>query len=445
MQLRLIETFGDAEVASIFSEAAEIERWLAFERALAQAQGELGVIPTEAAAAIGREATAAKVDPGLLRERTRSVGYPILPLLEQVTVASSELVGRYLHWGTTTQDVMDTGLALALRDVLARIEDLELILGGRLAELAREHRSTVMPGRTHAQPAVPLSFGGKVAVLLAEVVRHVERLRAARPRIAVVQLFGAAGTAAAMGARSREIRERVAALLGLGTADVPWHTARDTIVEAGFLLAAAATTCGKIAREIIELSRPEIGELVECREPGRGASSTMPQKANPIESEAISALSGVATHQLGVLLAASRPEHERSAGEWQLEWDALPLLATLAAGALGGTVRVLHGLEVFPQRMRANLELDGGTINAEAVMMAAARTLGRSRAHEAVHAACETARVSGVPLRVVIAEDADLAAAVGPLDELLDPTRYLGETEAIVQSALERWSRARTG
>ena len=262
MFLPLVDLFADDEVTRLFSEESIVGAWLDVESALAQAQAELGIIPIEAAAAIDQAATTGTIELPRLRERTVVVGYPILPLLEQVA-DFSPAAGRHLHWGATTQDIMDTGLALVLGRVLDRTLDLVRALGDEVAGKADAHRGTVMPGRTHAQPAVPITFGGKLAVWLAELTRHTERLRAVRERAAVVQLFGAAGTAAALGPQSRAVRHGVAERLGLGVVDVPWHTARDSLAEVGFVVAATAGTCGKLAREVIELSRPEIGEVRE--------------------------------------------------------------------------------------------------------------------------------------------------------------------------------------
>jgi 3-carboxy-cis,cis-muconate cycloisomerase len=444
--LPLVDVFGDEEILELFSEDALVEVWLEVERALALSQAELGILPSEAAAAIAAETTGVKVDLGRLREQTRVVGYPILPLLEQVRAASSPDVARYLHWGATTQDVMDTGLALTLARALDRVEELALMLGDAIASRAEDHRTTVMAGRTHGQHAVPITFGGKLAVWLAELERHLQRLRAARARVAVVQLFGAAGTGAALGPDIRELRRRLAARLSLEVVDVPWHTARDRPAEVGFVLAAVAGTCGKIAREVIELSRPEIGELTEAGGHHRGASSTMPQKANPIGSETVVGLSVFAAQQVPALLAAMQAGHERSAGEWQVEWDAIPALIASAAGALAGAAAVIGGLRVFPDRMRANLDLEGGLIMAEAVMMAAAPIVGRGTAHDLVYEACATARREGLVLAEALRRElgAELVAALPPLERLLDPAQYLGETDAIVTAALERWSRATT-
>ena len=298
-----------------------------------------------------------------------------------------------------------------------------------------------MPGRTHAQPAVPVTFGGKLAVVVAELARHLERLRAARGRFVVVQLFGAAGTAAALGTQSRAVRHGVAERLGLGVVDVPWHVARDAVAEVGFVLAALAGTCGKLAREVIELSRPEIGELREEVGEHRGASSTMPQKANPIGSEAVVGMSILAGRQVGSLLQALQGTHERAAGEWQVEWDALPLVFTATAGALAGVRRMVGGLRVFPEQMRANLDRDGGAIMAEAAMMAVASVVGRAAAHAAVYEASLLARTDVVSLRDALERTLapDVLAALPPLEVVLDPDAYLGETDAIVTAALEGW------
>jgi 3-carboxy-cis,cis-muconate cycloisomerase len=438
----LVDVFGDQEVIRLFSEESLVGAWLEVERALADAQAELGVIPPEAARQIAAAAVPEHVDLAALREQTLVVGYPILPLLDQI-VERSPAAGRYLHRGATTQDVMDTGLALVGDRALARIESVVRTLGDGLATLADEHRLTVMPGRTHAQPAVPIAFGGKVAVWLSELAVHVERLRSARARLAVVQLFGAAGTAAALGPRSRDVRHAVAGRLGLRAVDVPWHTARDGVAEAGFVLAALAGLCGRLAREVVELSRPEIGELREEGGHHRGASSTMPQKANPIGSEAVIGMSVLAAHHAGALLAALQGTHERSAGEWQVEWDAVPAVFATAGGAVAGTARIVEGLRVFPERMRANLELDGGSIMAEAAMMAVGEVLGRAEAHSTVYEASTIARSEGISLATALRKTLahDVLAALPPLDEVLAPDAYLGETDAIVSAACESWAR----
>jgi 3-carboxy-cis,cis-muconate cycloisomerase len=443
--LSLLGVFGDAEMAEIFSQRGQVESWLAVERALAEVQGELGIIPAEAAAAIVAEASVDKVDPARLHEDTRRVGYPILPLLEQLAQGSSPEVGAYIHWGATTQDIMDTGLVLQITRGLRRVEELELALVDRLADAAAAYRSVPMPARTHAQQAVPTTFGLKLAVWTDELNRHGERLRQARSRAAVVQLFGAGGTAAALGQASREVRLRLASRLGMGAADVPWHTARDGIAEIAFVLGALAGTCGKIGREIIELSRTEVAELREEAAPGSGASSTMPQKVNPVLSEVAVGMSALARAQVAPLLESMLAGHERSAGEWQIEWDALPLLFAFAAGSAKTAALAIDAMQVFPERMLANLSSDGGLVMAEAVMIALAPVIGRLPAHELVAGASRIARERSVPLAEVLPDalGEELMRSLPPLEELLSPAGYLGEAEAIVDAVLARVAAAR--
>jgi 3-carboxy-cis,cis-muconate cycloisomerase len=439
--LPLVDVFGDGELTGCFSQHSLVGAWLEVERALASAQAERGVVPAAAAAAIETMAVPERVDLERLNEATLVVGYPILPLLEQLGELSED-VACYLHWGATTQDIMDTGMVLVCRRALARIDVLVQTFGDELARLAREHRATVMPGRTHAQPAVPITFGAKSAVLLAELTRHVERLRAAGDRILVVQLFGAAGTVAALGRESRAVRHGVAERLGLGVVDVPWHTARDSVAEVGFVLAALAGTCGKFAREVVELSRPEIGEVGEEAGYHRGASSTMPQKANPIGSETVVGMSILAAQHAGALAVALQGTHERSAGEWQTEWDAVPLVFAASGGALLNAGHVAAGLRVYPDRMRANLGRDGGVIMAEAAMMAVAGVIGRGAAHDVVYDASLLARTEHISLLDALGRTLgpDVLAALPPLETILDPTAYLGETDEVVTTALDGWA-----
>jgi 3-carboxy-cis,cis-muconate cycloisomerase len=442
--LPLVGVFGDPETGQLLSERATIKAWLDVESALVAAQASLGIVPLEAAEQVQARASSVSIDQAALHEGTRLVGYPILPLLGEVGFDAPE-VAATIHWGATTQDIMDSGLALVLRGALVRIETLLIEVGDAAAILADRHRATAMVGRTHGQPAVPTTFGAKVAVWMAEVARHCDRLRAARERAVVLSLFGAAGTSAALGPRSREVRRLVADRLGLAVVDVPWHTARDNLAEVGFVLAAISATCGKVAREVIDLSRPEIGELRERDADHRGASSTMPQKANPIACEVVVGMSSLAAQQVPALLAAMRAGHERAAGEWQIEWDALPTVVALTAGCLANTREILSGLSVFPDRMRTNLGIDGGTIMAERAMIRLAIQVGRAAAHDLVYEACSVVRHTGIGFgdALVRTLEPHLLKELGPLDELLDPESYLGDTPAVVDAALEIWKTAK--
>lgn len=441
----LLDTFGDPEMAALFSEAATVRGWLAAERALAVAQAGAGLIPAEAAAAITRRIDGLVIADGALDEGFRHVGYPIVSLLELIGRDAPPEVGAWLHWGATTQDIMDTGAALQLRDALARLEALVVRLGDRLATLAVTHRATVMAGRTHGQQAVPTTFGAKIAVWLAEVTRQLDRVVEARPRVCVVELFGAGGTSAAMGPHAGRVRHAVAADLGLGAVDVPWHVARDGIAEACLLAATISGTCVRIAREVADLARTEIGEVREPLTHGRGASSTMPQKANPILSEVVIGMGTIAGSLLPAAIAAMQGRHERAAGEWQVEFDVVPTLHCLAAGSLVAISTVVDGLVVDEDRMRRNLDQDGGLIMAEALMMALAPAIGRAEAHHLVYDLSARARETGRNLRDVVAADLPvaLAAQLPPATEMLDPGRYTGESDAIVAAAVAGWQRSR--
>jgi 3-carboxy-cis,cis-muconate cycloisomerase len=437
--------FGDATMAAIFSERASIEAWLQVERALAGAQGRIGVIPTSAATAIESAARVDRINIVALRRAARNVGYPILPLLDQIAKGAPEDVAGFLHWGATTQDIMDTGLALQMTRGINRCGALLIALGDDLAAVLAAHESTLVAARTHGQHAVPTTFGAKVAVWLSELGRHVRRIRVAREQAAVVQLFGAGGTSAATGEAGRDVRHEVARVLGLAARDVPWHTARDGLAEVGFVLAAIAATCGKIAREVIELSRTEIGEVSESKGHFRGASSTMPQKANPILSEAVVGMCALAQQHVPALLRAMEAGHERAAGEWQIEWDAVPMLFALGAGCLVTTDEIIQGLHVYPARMLANLRADGGALMAEAAMMRLAPALGRRAAHSVVYRTCVVARDQGVTLEEALRTTltASQLRLLEPLEQLLDPATYLGEALSIARAATSEWASAK--
>jgi 3-carboxy-cis,cis-muconate cycloisomerase len=439
--LMLQDTFGDPVMTGIFSQAATVRGWCRVEAALAEAQARLGVIPVPAAAAIVARIDALAIPDGALTAGIRHVGYPIVDLLAAIGRDASPEVAAYLHWGATTQDIMDTGLALQLAAALDRLETLVEGLGDTVAALARTHRSSVMAARTHGQQAVPTTFGAKAATWLAELARQLERLNQARPRIAVVELFGAGGTSAAMGPQAAAIRHEVARLLGLTPTDVPWHVARDGVAEACGIAASIASTCVRIAREVVDLARTEVGEVHETLSHGRGSSSTMPQKANPILSESIVGMGSIALSLMPAALAAMQPRHERAAGEWQIERDVVPAIMTMAAGSGALTAEMVGGLAVDTARMRADLDLDGGLVMAEALMMGIAPVAGRARSHELVYDLSARARRDGRSLRDVVASDLprDLAARLPDVEALLDPARYLGEAEDIVDAALASW------
>ena len=431
---------GDDRQTELFSPSEAVRSWLAGERALALDQAELGIISPEDAQDIAKAAIPENVDLDRLWSSARNVGYPILGVVREIAAALPEGANGRVHYGATTQDIMDTGLALQLQRSLKLLdEDLER-LGDRLAEQVLAHSDTVMAGRTHAQQAVPTTFGATLATMLSQFTRQRERIAQALPRIAVISMFGAGGTSAAYGPQSGVLRARVAELLGLEGTDVPWHVERDSLAEFGWLCVTITASCAKFARNIVDLSRTEIAEVFEPYSPHRGAWSTMPQNVNRISSELIIGLSGTAGALASSLARIQEAGHERSAGEWQIEWQVIPQLASLAGSALRETLVIVDGIRVDAERMRRNMELDGGLVLAEAQMIQLAEKVGREQAHDLLYAASTRARETGTvladALRTVAAEQGmtDLLP-----EALVQAADYLGEAESICKTAVSIW------
>ena len=436
----LMRLAGDDEQAAIFSEDSAIRSWLAAERALALAQAEHGVLSGADADAIVDAARAENIDTGALWTTGRVVGYPVLGLVRQIANRLPAGPDGRVHYGATTQDILDTGLALQLARSLAALDRLLGALGDALARRVEEHAGTVMAARTHAQQAVPTTYGATLGTLLGQLARHRARLAEAAPRIAWVSLFGAGGTAAALGPRAGAVRASMARLLGLHDPGLPWHVDRDGVAEYGWLCATMTAACAKFARNIVDLSRTEVAEVFEPFESHRGASSTMPQKVNPIASEVVIGASGVAGALASSLLRMQEAGHERAAGEWQIEWHAIPQLGVLAGTALRQTLSIIDGLRVDPQQMRANLDRDGGLVMAEAHMIKLAGTLGRERAHDLVYEAASRVRSSGRALAETLPE---IAARSGVDDQLpesvMAPSDYLGEATTFAAMSVRLW------
>ncbi|WP_337875166.1 adenylosuccinate lyase family protein [Elioraea sp.] len=430
---------GTRAMRAVFDDAALVARWLEVEAALARAEARLGVIPEEAARAIEAAARRIVIDWERLRRETENVGYPILPLVHQLAEEAGE-AGRYVHWGATTQDIMDTATVLQLRAALDLVAaDIEA-LRGILADLARAHRDTPMAGRTHLQQALPVTFGYKAAVWLSMLDRHAERLTQLRPRVEMGQFAGAAGTLASLGDRGLAVQEALCAELGLAVPPIAWHVARDGIAEAVALLGLVTGSLAKVATDVALMMATEFGgEVMEPFVPGRGASSTMPQKRNPISCELILATAKAVRQQVGLALDAMLADFERATGPWHLEWLAVPEAFILSAGCLAQARFLLAGLEVHPHRMRANLALSRGLIAAEAVMMAAAPALGRQRAHDVVYEACRAALARDIPLAEALAGFPELVEALGGpagVAARCDPANYLGLAPAMVDRML---------
>ena len=433
------DAFGTPAMRAVFDERELIRKYVQVEVALAAAEARCGIIPSQAAGDIAARCTAEALDLDLLRRETEVVGYPILPLVHQLARQAGD-AGGYVHWGATTQDIMDTAVALQLRDAFDLVRADIAALRHILAGLARRHRDTPMAGRTHLQQALPVTFGYKAAIWLDMFDRHAERLAQARPRVLVGQFAGAAGTLASLGDRGLEVQQALMEELGLGVPASTWHVARDGFAEAVNLMAVITGSLGKIATDVMIMASSEFGELYEPFVKGRGASSTMPQKRNPISSELMLACAKGVRQQAGLMLDAMVQDLERATGPWHAEWIAIPEAFILAAGALNQAKLMLGGLVVDEQAMARNLGLTRGLIVAEAVMMGLAPHIGRQAAHDLVYDACRIVNEKGGRLADVLNAMPEVSGRLDPalVERLTDPANYLGMAPQMVDRVLAR-------
>lgn len=436
----LHRAFGDPEMEAIWSETATIEGWLRTEAALSLSQAEVGDLDPAWARAIADACTIASLDVAAIWAGMANVGYPILGLVRQIASRLPDGPSGVVHYGATTQDIMDTGCSLQIAAALDLLDARVGALGDALADQAERHADLVMAGRTHGQQAVPTTLGAKLAVFLRQTARVRADLAAVRPEVCQLSLFGAGGSSAGFGPKAERLRAAMAPRLGLAVPDGPRHAARDGFAAYGAVLARAAALCTRLAREVIDLSRTEIGEIGEAAGHHRGASSTMPQKANPIDSEMVLGMAVVAADLSGSLYRAMEVQQERSAGEWQIEWHVLPQLSCLASGALRVSARIVENLAVHPERMAANLAAEQGRTIAEAYMFVLAPALGRERAHDVVYEAAVRSKRDGVDLRTALVE---AAGADGDRIPELTPADWLGDSRAQTSAAVAAWRSGR--
>jgi len=431
------DAFGTPAMREVFSDFSLISRYAEVEIALARAEARCGVIPAEAAEKIAKRTDVSALDFDLLRRETDLVGYPILPLVHQMVKQCGE-AGRYVHWGATTQDIMDTAVILQMRQGLKIIEKDIATLRGILADLSRRYRDTPMAGRTHLQQALPVTFGYKTAIYLAMFDRHAERLEQLKPRVLVGQFAGAAGTLASLGGNGFDIQKAFCEELGLGIPVSTWHVARDGLAEVVNFLALVTGSLGKIALDIMIMASTEFAEVLEPFVKGRGASSTMPQKRNPISSELMLAASKAVRQHAGLMLDAMVQDFERATGPWHAEWIALPESFVLTAGALHQAKFALAGLIVDEKAMVKNLGISRGLIVAEAVMMGLAPDLGRQEAHDVVYDACQLASEKGMTLADALSTDPRVSARLDrvTIERLTSPGNYLGLAPEMVDRVL---------
>jgi len=431
--------FSDPEVSAIFADPAFVRALIQVEVALARAQARVGVIPASAAASIAK-ASADQIDLKALAKGAVASGFPIIALVEELRKQAGANAAPYVHWGATTQDIMDTGCVLQMRSACqvfkARLQEIT----DHLSALADRHRRTVVAGRTHGQQALPISFGVKVAGWLAPLLRHRERLEEMLPRLLVVQCGGAAGTLAALGDRGLAVARALAEELGLALPEIPWHAQRDSLVEFGGWLGLVTGSLGKMAQDLLLMAQTEVGEVGESAEKGRGGSSTMPQKQNPIVSELIVAAARTNAALVSALYQAQIQEHERATHGWQVEWLTLPQMIQLTGGALQHGLYLAKNLQVDAAAMRANLARANDLVLAEAAVFALASAMPRPRAEALVKKACAQAVAENRPLIEVVRSLAESEGVEGPVDwqALARPENYLGGSSAMIDRVLER-------
>jgi adenylosuccinate lyase len=428
------------ELRAIFSDRNRVQKWYEFEAALALEQAELGTIPREAARDIAANASVEKVDVEAIAAEIRRIKHPLVPALKAVEKLCKDGHGEYIHFGPTTQDVLDTGVVLQIRDAHAiYLRDMRAI-GQALYRLAKAHRATPMVGRSHGVQALPITFGHKAAIWLSEMGRNYERLRQCEPRVFVGGMVGAVGTQASYGPQARELERRLMKRLGLGAADINWQPARDRFAEYVCVLAVIGQTLGKIANEIVNLEHTEIGELYEPFSEGKVGSSTMPHKRNPSSCEAVVGVSRALRYNAALMLECMIIEHERDGSSWRAEWKALPESCLMAGGLLAMMRYVLSGLTVDAKRMRQNLDMLGGFLLSERVMFELSEKVGKQTAHELVYEASMHGLSHGVSFEQALMRDRRVSAALEPeeLRKALDPTTYVGLAPEIVDEVLEQ-------
>ncbi|KPY53548.1 3-carboxy-cis,cis-muconate cycloisomerase [Pseudomonas syringae] len=438
--------FMQPEMREIFSDEGRVQGMLDFEAALARAQARVGLIPPEVVADIELGCDARLFDFDALAIAIGSAGNSAIPLVKalgkQIAARSAE-AERYVHMGATSQDVMDSGLILQLRRAIVLLEHDLTRLADAMAEQAQHHAGTPLAGRTWLQQATPVTLGMKIAGWLGAVTRHRQRLNEIKPRLLCLQFGGASGSLAALGDQAFSVAEALAGELQLALPEQPWHTQRDRLVEFASLLGLIAGSLGKLGRDVSLLMQTEVGEVFEPSAPGKGGSSTMPHKRNPVGAAVMISTATRAPGLVATMLAAMPQEHERSLGLWHAEWETLPELCCLVSGSLQQALQVIPGLQVDAERMAVNLQSTKGLVLAEAVSIALAQRIGRDAAHHLVEQCCRRAVEQGAHLRQVLGETPQVSEQFSSdeLDRLLDPAHYLGQARHWVERAVAEHTR----
>lgn len=434
--------FSTPAMTEIFSLSHQLRAMMQFEWALSCALQECGLAEAGSGDAVKRHMDAQFVDLDVLRSEALNAGNIAIPLIHQLTAIvreENEAAARTIHLGATSQDVLDTALVLQTQEALQLIVDSISRLDRALQKQARAHARTLMTGRTWLQPGPPTTFGLKLAGFVSALRRHRSRIHQAAQRALMVQFGGAVGTLAALGPEGGRVSKKLAGILNLDEPELPWHSHRDNLVEIAAMLALLVGTLGKFARDIALLMQAEVGEASEGAQAGRGGSSTMPHKRNPVACAAVLACAARVPGLVATLLAAMPQEHERGLGLWPAEWETVPEIFRLAACALARSIEIAEGLEVDAARMAANLDARLGLTQSEAVAVALAGKIGRSAAHSLLETAAQEAAAKGKHLSAVLKSMPAVTAHLNDeeIDRLLDPTEYLGSAARFIHQALE--------
>jgi adenylosuccinate lyase len=437
---------SDPGIRALYKLENRWQAWLDVEVALAQAQAGLGIIPEQAATAIAKCADISMMDRSRIDEGLARTGHPLVPLVWELGQLVGEPHGGWVHWGATTQNITQTGDLLVLRQAHQIFVRLLEDLLDAMADLAEKSADMPIAARTHGQHAVPATFGLKVATWIDEILRHLERLEQAAPRIFVAMLGGAAGTYASLGNLGPAVQQSMGEKLGMSSMRVPSRSISDHFAENICILAMLAATCGKIGREIYELMKTEFAEVEEPVPPGTVGSSTMPQKRNPKLCQDIIAAAADIRAQVPLALEAMQTEHEADRTT-TLMIDTAESRACIATGdMLARLIQVIKGLKLDPQRMRKNLDLSGGLILAEAVMLTLGATLGRQRAHDVVYDAAQAAFIENKVFGDLLSADPRVIECldVAGIAKLMDPTEYCGLSSMLARDAVQRVRERRT-
>jgi 3-carboxy-cis,cis-muconate cycloisomerase len=433
------DIFSTSAMREVWSDRSRIQYYLDFEKTLAVGQAHQGVIPAEAAEEIARHCNVSEMDFAKLKSATEHIGYPVLPVVQQLTALCKDGLGQWCHWGATTQDITDTATVLQTRSALLLVEEEMKAIATSLARLDKQHRDTPMIGRSNLQQAVPLTFGCKAAVWLAGIDRHLQRLEQMKGRVFMGDLDGALGTLASLGQHGLHAQQDVMEELGLMQPPIAWHTVRDTIAEVGCFLGMLCGLLDKIASDVKVMMMTELNEVQEpAGGGGRGASSTMPQNRNPISYAYIAACSSVVRQRTASLLNPMNADFECATGTWEIEWLVLPEISCFSAGALAQAKYMLSGLVVHPDNMKKNLQLTDGLVNTEAVMMALGPKSGRGKAHDKLSTISIAVSQGRGRLIDLLSNDAEIAKIFDPtaIERLLEPTSYLGNSGIMVARVL---------